>query len=904
MRLMMRGNLLSLCRVGERAALPVFLILAGTFLSLALVFGGCSREDAPGDTRPEDPEEIPTAAPIEPPVEVSAQSYFAPYRLEPVTITPSIDQPEIAPGLGNVHIPMVLSDTQRARLARDGFVVSPGRQEKEFFILYEKARYENIPIFVTSDSLLHAYHLMFGKTLRTAETQYFYPLLQELNRALIADLDHRYHELSGSPWEETALRAVAFVSVAGSLADPDFEVPAYASALVDAELALIEEAEGINPSPLFPQCLFGEDYTQYIARGHYTKSEALTAYFKSMIWYGRRSFRLEIEDETRVALLLVQSLRDTSIDGHPVLEIWADLYNPTAFLVGRSDDLTAFDYLPLMDKFYGPRPASGVLTADDRLEAFIAAARELEPPRILGMAVFEAEEIEDTAGLRFMGQRFVPDAFIFQQLTSPKVGTLEERRGLPSGLDLFAAMGSDRAYALLEEKGETGYEGYREQVERMRDWTGALSVDEWTETVNNAWLYSFYPLLEEPGEGYPLFMQTEAWLDKQLHTSLGSWAELKHDTILYAKQSYSEMGGDWLPTPPDPLPARGYVEPVPEFYARLAALAAMTREGLGARGLLNEEDDWNLEIIENLSLDLKTMSEKQLQGVPLSEAEYETIRFYGGTLELLVMAAADSEDDDSYGGNYMDEDPQAAVIADVATDPMPSGYDFDGSAVLEVGVGRINDIHVVVPLVEDDGSLRLQVAKGGVFSFYEFPWPAADRLTDEKWQAMLEEGSAPPPPAWTESFITAESEFHELQKAIYAFQLAWVDAAFYLDERYLQGDRGLLAQGQALELIHGEIEAMRAAKEFEGRRWLDCAYRSFDRQSSAVVVVTVRETWQDILYRYENPEHPIVAEDESDMIESAQRGPYTLDITYTLEDDPEQGWVVTRIVQASPRPAW
>src|SRR5919108_6162840 len=98
----------------------------------------------------------------------------------------------------------------------------------------------------------------------------------------------------------------------------------------------------------------------------------------------------------------------------------------------------------------------------------------------------------------------------------------------------------------------------------MVSWLGGLSQSEWTETAYNGWLYTLRPLLTPPGEGYPLFMQSTAWQDKQLNTALGSWAELKHDTILYAKQPYGGLGGCGWPSPPAPIVAQGYVEPVPE----------------------------------------------------------------------------------------------------------------------------------------------------------------------------------------------------------------------------------------------------------------------------------------------------------------------------------------------------
>ncbi|RPJ38241.1 MAG: DUF3160 domain-containing protein, partial [Chloroflexi bacterium] len=529
----------------------------------------------------------------------------------------------------------------------------------------------NVPIFVSSDSLLHSYHLLFDKVLRTAETEHFIPLLAEMNKALLAQADAQYQQLIGTAWEDAALRSVAFLAVGSKLLDPAAQVPAYAADLANQELALINAAEGIQPSPLFPGLEFGEDYTQYIPRGHYTRSDALKAYFKSMMWYGRMTFRLKTNDpeagkaETRAGLLLIHAIQNAQVNGRPAGEAWADLYSPTVFFVGRSDDLTVLQYIPVKEQIFGKDIPVTQLADDGKLEAFIEAADQLPPPRILGIVIQDTDdETKQTKGLRFMGQRFVPDAYIFRQLVYRNVGTRENRRGLPMGLDLMAAMGSERAYQILDDLEQTRYENYPQQMEKARFWLSGLDVSEWTETLYNAWIYTFYPLLDVPGEGYPAFMRSQAWQDKQLKSALGSWAELKHDTILYAKQVYAEMGGG--PPPPEPVPPRGYVEPVPQFYARLAALTSMTLDGLDQRGLLNELDRESLNRLKVLAESFQKISEKELAGEALTQEEYDLIRFYGGDLEHLVMAAADTDNEDEYAPRYMDEQPQAAVIADVA----------------------------------------------------------------------------------------------------------------------------------------------------------------------------------------------------------------------------------------------
>jgi hypothetical protein len=616
---------------------------------------------------------------------------------------------------------------QERLLSENGFVVTPA-QYAEFFNLYQSAHGQERPLFITTDSVLHVYHLLFDKVLRTAEEEYFFGDLVTLTRGMLWASQAQYEALKGTSLEEIARRNVAYFAVAGRLLDPEVEIPELVRQEVESELALIEVHEGFAESAIFPG--YQEDYSQYVPRGHYTRNETRQRYFKTMMWYGRFNFRLREPEETLSALLMAQALSRVEMEGEPASVVWERIYEPTVFFVGATDDLNIYDYQRLIEAVYGSIGDDPSVFADEELlNAFIEAARELPPPQINSMWVWVWEDRgEATQGFRFMGQRFVIDAYIFQQLIYSKV----DGRFLPKGLDIFAAMGSEEAYGLLEEMGETQYPNYVEQMEKVREEIAALEMDSWTQNLYWSWLYTFQPIIAVKGEAYPAFMRARAWAHKDLQTALGSWMELKHDTILYAKQAYAEVAA----MPPQPPELKGYVEPNPEAYARLAALTRMTIDGLGERGLLSEQDRDSLEGLERLLLSLKAMAEKELAGTALTEDEYNFINSYGDTLEWLTIAAADKGE----MGASVDEE-EAAIVADVATDP-------NSGTVLEEAVGKIFEIYVVVGV---EG--QLQITEGGVFSYYEFGWPMSDRLTDESWREMLNSGEAPPRPEWTSSFI-------------------------------------------------------------------------------------------------------------------------------------------------------
>lgn len=809
----------------------------------------------------------------------AAEAGFAVFQPPPVQREARVVAEPIAPDLSNVFLSVPLTPEQQARIVANGFAVSPGTT-KEFYELYERARYDNIPVFVSSDSLLHVYHLLFDKTLRRAETTAFIPMLIRLDGELLRSSVAQYEALADTPWAEAARRNAAYFAVAVKLLNPDWEVPAGLRDLVEPDLAAIAAHNQIGPSAIFPGYVRGEDWSQYLPRGHYTRSEELKRYFRAMMWHGRMTFRADNVTETQQAALLTHAYNQTSVDGLPADQVWAAIYEPTVFFVGRSDDLTPREYGTALAAAYGEVSDPRDLLDTAKFAAFQAAIKELRPPQIMGMVVIPGTTLEQTKGLHLMGQRFVPDAFVFQNLLDPNV----PGRTLPRSLDFFAAIGSDRALSHLETLGETKASRYQANMDKLRAAFAAYDETVWSQNLYWTWIHSLRPLLEPVGEGYPAFMRSEAWLDKQLTTALGSWTELKRDTILYAKQVYVERGYDAL-QPPEPERARGYVEPVPELYARVAGLTRMTIAGLAKRGLLADEDRAALEAMERLATRLQTMAEKQLRGEALSTEEYEQIRFYGAEIEALTFAADDDAIYQGRGGMPAGgEDLQAAVVADIATWA-------GGGLVLENGVGRIFDIYVVAPI---EG--RLVLTRGGVFSHYEFTQPLGDRLTDEAWRARLDAGEAPPLAGWTDSFMVAGNAAEPLATTIRRFNEQLVEALWYTEAQQVAEFLG----PEEFADTQGYIAKLEGQGQFVGAKLLGLEFRSFDFVDADNAIVATRERWSDELYRGT----PYFAEQQGDPVLVGVRAPYGVNVTYRLQREGEQ-WRITRIVLDPPQPpAW
>ncbi|MBP8952649.1 MAG: DUF3160 domain-containing protein [Armatimonadetes bacterium] len=671
-------------------------------------------------------------------------------------VRPSVDAYQIPGDLSGVrHMGKItgLNDAQLAALAKKGFVVVPDEAE-QMFLMYEEYGEDSelgpVPNFITVDSVLQAYHVLFDFALRTIEQEKLLTLCTELTQFCTGQ---SLSSLAGTDgvMRDAAMRNLVFFMVARNLLtgkEPTVGNQPFppATGMAEQELALIKSASGRSMSPLFERTVH---YDQFIPRGHYTRSPELKKYFMAMMWYGLTALELDqprdnpdlIRRHCAQALLITRMLRSNDW----ARSLWERIYEPTAYLVGTADDLTWRDYEPIAVDVFGPKlDKLGDLAL---LDEFIRRARAALPAPRIAPAFQQADEQGNLEMVlnpppqgrqfRFMGQRFIPDSYALQQLVYPLVGGDDDgnQRYFPMGLDVMAVLGSARAEDLLLGQLRQGrFEGYTDQLTKVYNEFAALPEADWWQNTYYGWLHALKPLLAPTGEGYPTFMRSVAWLDKELVTSLGSWAQLRHGTILYGKPSGAEMGGD------EPRAVQGYVEPYPRTFGRLCYLARLLRDGLKEHGLLTERIESNCDEFGGMLMFLKKCAEKHLQNMPLSEDEYWRIQYFGGELERLTVQVASDNPYMRWFEITSEADRNIATIADIHTS-------FD--QCLEVGPGWAYRIYVITP----HPAGGLQVAKGGVMSYHEFKWPVSDRLTDEKWLKMLREGTAPPMPEWTGSFI-------------------------------------------------------------------------------------------------------------------------------------------------------
>ncbi len=605
---------------------------------------------------------------------------------------------------------------QKTMLAGNGFVVLPGGDTKGYYV-FDDNEYKGVPNFITSDIALHLYHQFYDKSLMSIEANYMHRDLELMTEQMLQKSVRLYSQLQDEELKELQKKNIVYFAVARMLMlqseDIEAEDEAWASVSADVlpaakqEYELARAAEGMELSPLFGVDI---DYSQFIVRGHYTRTEELGRYFQAMMWFGY--IPLELVDKEGVILYdnVYQSLLitfTTIADSGAVSDakLWESIYGPTAMYVGLSDDVNVFTMNGLRLDVFGDNEDPNLYNDEGYRDALARAVKELPEPQIQGRIILTTQPTGKQ--FRFMGQRYVLDSDILQKLMKPIL------RPMPTALDVMGVLGSPTAEAMIfdELKPQDDWPEYPSVYNELKKQVSGYGADYWKKNLYTGWLSALQDVLKENDKksGLPFFMTTEAWKYKSLNTAIASYAELKHDTVLYGKQGMAEAGGVIA------FAEQHYVEPNPELYHQLLYLAEYTCKVLDDRGMLTENLKRASDSYKKFLELLISCSVKELRNETLSGEEKQQLLWIGGTIENTAMTfMADITNE------YYVNDPTDMLITDIAT--VEHSY-------LTIGTGYFDHIYVVVPY---EGKLYL--ARGPVYSSYEFV--SAERMTDEEWWGL------------------------------------------------------------------------------------------------------------------------------------------------------------------------
>lgn len=748
------------------------LALAGLLIAGAI---GCEDEGAPAaasdastvkDTGPGilpkpvagDPQFMEKFGPVVEEAKVlSLQDFLAKYTPADAAkpATPKYD-PLTAKHMDLVNQKLALTEGEKAKLKANGFVVADRLEHETMAAALLDVFQKDLPVLVTTDAVLQALHASYDDILKSLE---LYVLIGTLDEALA-----KTHAAVGKLPPGTSDMAKAAV------ADVDFHlamartlltgkaVAAVTGPAVDKQVqTFLGHVAGLQMKDV---TIFGsprkEDYSQFKPRGHYAGTPELEKYFQAMMWLGRTDLRFAEFDsasgqwlwrprQVMGAMLLAQAVESGGASSG--IQAAEDLIT---LMVGPIDFIDLQGVAKLVaDQGWKDASAVEALTSE-QVTALIdkmaggAYGKQQIASHYLETDPFSKETTPLPPSFALLGQRFVIDSYVFSNVVYDRILWKGQKvqRVLPNPLDAMFVLGNSQVLPLLQK--DFDQFPYWGALHNLRWLVDQHPPQFWQANLYNLWLDSLRQLNPPTtSDKFPFAMRTEAWRDKTANTQLASWAQLRHDTLLYAKQSYT--GGVACEHP------SAYVEPYPAFFAKLKTMG-----GLAGQALTNvkTKEPWMKDSLAKFFADwqehmgkLELAATHELSGQGTTA---EDVAFLKGVIMAGNICGV------TYSGWYPklffgaeSVDQFKPTIADVHTNPNQGP--LPGPDVLHVATGKVNLMVMTV-----DTCTGAETFVGPVFRYHEVDWKKIERLSDQDWEKQLKDGTAPPPPAWNARFRAAK----------------------------------------------------------------------------------------------------------------------------------------------------
>ncbi len=668
--------------------------------------------------------------------------------------------------------PFKLNKRELALYKRHGFVVSGRLAANSFAEMYYRIFVRDLPVLITTDSVLHAWHRSYDAVLEELESSYLAYSLDEILGGMAAAVPAARKQYGHGVLGRSLKDADYFIAVARSL---------LAGKAVQTRLGnhkrVTRTLAAVKAKQLQKFRLFGGrrvmDFSQFKVRGHYENSEQLKRYFRAMMWLGRVDMRVigekrgvDYRRQLGSAVVLGDLLQRAGRFSQ-----WAQFDKMIQTFVGVSDSMTFAQLKSLLKaaRIKSPRQVNS-LAALGRLQARLARTKlgsQAIRSHFFKSSPYGTDKATLPRSFLVMGQKFTVDSWVTSKIVSDDVfwkkrggRKVKVQRRMPSALDVaFAVFGNDATVPLLvtRMKNRKGMK-FRDGLNYQHNLSAARKVMDdhpkkgWKKNLYMHWLATLRTLSSPVrGRRYPQAMRTRAWAAKDVNTQLASWTQLRHDTILYVKQSYTSSASCYYP--------HGLVEPRVDFWKRLAVMAGAASKlirttpypnrrikGVSLPALQKRHAAFFAHFAKQVSL-LHAVAVKQLARKKLTTAEQKMVknvvqishgsgftRYNGWYPSLFFKGRKDS-------GKY------DALVADVHTN-VPAPPLGDPGGVLHQSVGKVD----LILMAARAGKKRIAYA-GPTLSHYEFVLRGIKRKSDSEWKKDLKNKKVPPRPPWTRNYL-------------------------------------------------------------------------------------------------------------------------------------------------------
>ena len=474
-----------------------------------------------------------------------------------------------------------------------------------------------------------------------------------------------------------------------------------------------------------------QDYTQFTPRSHYTDNAELKTYFMAMKWLMREKFYFGDDKLTNAALVMVSNISDEDI------QKLAELSEKIKKLIGGDDDLT-LDSLTAWMKENNLNSPENVLniTEEQKSELFKLVPQKIQSTAYSTDDIMEisSDDAKDmTAGFVFFGEKFTIDSYLFDLMTAgsaeveyaympnkqtalivPEV--LENNSDAAQMVDLWMNTRMVK-WDLFENSELAQYSSYngvkQDAIEKIRKEVTNPSI---MNTVYHLWINMLGYLINEPEENAPYFKLDPVYKLKNLVTYMGSYTELKHDTLLYVKQSYAELW--WGGNAECSIEVNPPLLPVPKWYieADIDVINQLIELNNQTKSDFSELDNYilnNFVEFDEFLNHLKRILIQQMNNEVISDEDFEWMRTAFDKLSNITFPV--------WVSGVTQKEMRAALIADIFTSEWWNP--------LYEAVGR-----PALMLVMIDDANGKRIARGPIFTHYEFY--DSDDVVDAKWSRL------------------------------------------------------------------------------------------------------------------------------------------------------------------------